>query len=220
MDYSRILKQMSLHLNVIQAGMGRKDNGICIWIDSCVRVLEKCFITLNLTKNLSVSRFGGAPTGSHINSRRMVIWNFLNDPEGYGTKKSRKKDSPKFYQHWAKGSNWLFANTVYNPNKAITGAIWSPITTRRPMKLKGFKTPSWALSLWMPQKLLFGLCKRTPNMGHWKVKKTIMFNITLKKTKKKKEDRPLLTAHVQSQTGQIEYWNWSRLLRIMTGYWS
>lgn len=59
--------------------------------------------------------------------------------------------------------------------KAVTGADCSPITVRRHLRLKGFKNKNTSLKVsspWTPQNWLFGLCKRAPSMGHWKVEQS------------------------------------------------
>uniref|UniRef100_A0A3Q4GQW4 Transposase Tc1-like domain-containing protein n=1 Tax=Neolamprologus brichardi TaxID=32507 RepID=A0A3Q4GQW4_NEOBR len=74
-------------------------------------------------------------------SRVTVIWNFLNDPEGHGTKKVKwktQKISP------ALSGRIQFAvrqdtGRSLTQIKAVTGADCSSITVRRHLRLKGFK---------------------------------------------------------------------------------
>lgn len=78
---------------------------------------------------------------AEVGRSKTVIWNFLNDPEGYGTKKSSgrpKKISPALSRRiqLAVRQDTGRSSTQI---KALTGADCSPITIRRHLRLKGFK---------------------------------------------------------------------------------
>uniref|UniRef100_A0A3B3S1M2 Transposase Tc1-like domain-containing protein n=1 Tax=Paramormyrops kingsleyae TaxID=1676925 RepID=A0A3B3S1M2_9TELE len=70
-----------------------------------------------------------------------VIWNFLNDPEGYRTKKSsgRPKKNSRALSRRIQLAVRQDTGRSSTQIKAVTGADCSPITIRQHLRLKGFK---------------------------------------------------------------------------------
>lgn len=70
-----------------------------------------------------------------------VIWNFLNVPEGYGTKTSSGRPQKNSSALSRRIQLAVCQDTGRSSTqiKAVTGADCSPITVRRHLRLKGFK---------------------------------------------------------------------------------